>query len=297
MKTLSTTSLSKKLNMSSQDLFKKLLDDKFIYRKEESWHLTKKGMSAGGEIVVNEKYGEFIVWPENFNPYSIDNSKQKELLNATKIGTQLGISNQRVNMIFAEIGWVEKGIKGWEITRLGGKVGGVQFDHPSGGTYVMWPDDILSNKNLLSSLGEIHDRSSSSEIKAEGKHASDETDFRSKFPATLRTKDGHMVRSRGEVIIDNALYDYGLTHAYERLLPVEEDVYCDFYIPAKKGSESVYIEYWGLEEDDKYAKRKEIKKSVYKRENFNLIELSNKHVENLDDYLPKFLLRYGIRVD
>jgi len=29
----------------------------------------------------------------------------------------------------------------------------------------------------------------------------------------------------------------------------------------------------------------------------NLLELTNKHVENLDDYLPKFLLKFGIRVD
>jgi hypothetical protein len=42
-----------------------------------------------------------------------------------------------------------------------------------------------------------------------------------------------MVRSRGELVIDNSLYEYGLAHAYERKLPVEEDVYSDFYIPAK----------------------------------------------------------------
>ena len=69
------------------------------------------------------------------------------------------------------------------------------------------------------------------------------------------------------------------------------------YILTFNGSESVYIEYWGMEEDDKYTKRKEIKKSVYKKEKLNLLELTNKHVENLDDYLPKFLLKYGIRVD
>ena len=61
--------------------------------------------------------------------------------------------------------------------------------------------------------------------------------------------------------IDNTLYEYWLVHAYERKLPVEEDVYCDFYIPTGK----VYIEYWGYENDEKYlnllgvSEKKELK--------------------------------------
>jgi hypothetical protein len=48
-----------------------------------------------------------------------------------------------------------------------------------------------------------------------------------------------MVRSRAEVLIDNWLYMQGIVHAYERRLPIEEECYCDFYLP--KG---VYIEFW-----------------------------------------------------
>ena len=70
-------------------------------------------------------------------------------------------------------------------------------------------------------------------------------DFRNKFPANLRTNDGHMVRSRAELLIDNALYDYKLAHAYEKKLPIKENLYCDFYIPTG----NVYIEFWGLEND------------------------------------------------
>jgi hypothetical protein len=55
--------------------------------------------------------------------------------------------------------------------------------------------------------------------------------FREKFEAKHRTQDGHYVRSKAEMIIDNLLYQYGLVHAYERKLPIEEDVYSDFYIP------------------------------------------------------------------
>lgn len=106
-----------------------------------------------------------------------------------------------------------------------------------------------------------------------------------------------MVRSRGEILIDNSLYEYGLAHAYERRLPIEDEVYCDFYIPSQNSGKAVYIEYWGMENDEKYQARKEKKKRIYRDNQLNLLELENAHIESLDDYLPKMLLKYGFRVD
>jgi very-short-patch-repair endonuclease len=82
-----------------------------------------------------------------------------------------------------------------------------------------------------------------------------------------------------------------IIHAYERKLPIEEDLYCDFYLPQGK----VYIEFWGYENDEKYLKRKEIKKSIYEKYGFNLIELNDKDILNLDDILPKKLLKFGVQ--
>jgi len=82
-----------------------------------------------------------------------------------------------------------------------------------------------------------------------------------------------------------------IIHAYERKLPIEEDVYCDFYIPTGK----VYIEYWGYENDSKYLKRKKDKIEIYQKYGFNLIELNDKDVLNLDDILPRLLLKFGIQ--
>ena len=75
-------------------------------------------------------------------------------------------------------------------------------------------------------------------------------------------------------------------------LPIEEEVYSDFFIP----SESVYIEYWGMEDDPKYAERKKVKIELYKKYDFKLIELSDDDILNLDDNLPKKLLKFGIKV-
>ncbi len=126
------------------------------------------------------------------------------------------------------------------------------------------------------------------------RHASkDDVEFREKFPAKLRATDGHLVRSKAELLIDNWLYVSEVTHAYERKLPVEEEVYSDFYIPTGK----VYIEYWGLDDDSKYSFRKEEKLKIYKKYDFHVIELTEKEVQNLDDTLPRLLLKHGIKTE
>lgn len=296
MKKISTTALSKNLGISSRELFDEMVEQKLIYRNNDQWNLTKKGQEFGGENASHVKYGEYIVWPPEFDPSNLKENSRQELVNATIIGKEFDLSSQRINLVFAEIGWTEKALKGWSVTSLGKKVGGTQFEHPSGGSYVMWPKGILKNKSLLRSVNNKDANESQDE---ENKEASSQitNDFRSKFPANLRTKDGHQVRSRAEVIIDNALYDYGLAHAYERKLPIEEDVYSDFYIPSKNGGHAVYIEFWGLENDPKYSERKKIKKEIYFKYDLNLLELSDKHVENLDDHLPRMLLKFGIKVE
>ena len=116
----------------------------------------------------------------------------------------------------------------------------------------------------------------------------EDKNFRSKFPATKRTNDGHKVRSKAEQIIDNWLFRNNIVHAYERRVPIVEDLYCDFYIPI---GQTVWIEYWGLEEK-KYLKRKELKKELYKKYKKNLIELTDKDIENIDDILPLKLIPY-----
>jgi hypothetical protein len=113
----------------------------------------------------------------------------------------------------------------------------------------------------------------------------EEDDFRNKFPATYITEDGHRVRSKSEQIIDNWLYHKGIVHAYERKVPIEEDVYCDFFIPL---GQKVWIEYWGADEE-KYLKRKELKKNFYAKYKKNLIELNDKDIEKIDDIMPKKL--------
>ena len=94
-------------------------------------------------------------------------------------------------------------------------------------------------------------------------------------------------------MIDNWLYTEEFVHAYERKLPVEEEVYSDFYLPIGK----VYIEYWGLENDEKYLERKKAEQAIYEKYDFKLIELNEADIKNLDDELPRRLLKFGIQTN
>ncbi len=208
------------------------------------------------------------------------------LLSATKISEQLSIPKNQINSIFAELGLLSKQQNGWVPTKRGLGFGAVQKNHPqTGNSYVLWPEAILDNQVFLATIETLKGNQTEPS----------ELSFREKFQssANLRTTDGHWVRSKAEVMIDNWLYMMGLVHAYERRLPIEEEAYCDFYIPAGK----VYIEYWGYENNPEYLERKKIKQRLYQKYDLNLIELSEQQVRNLDDELPQLLLPFGVTIN
>ena len=178
------------------------------------------------------------------------------------------------------------------MTKAGQAMGGRQMEHESGSTYVVWPAQVVENKRLLDVV-----RPSVEPIKPEpAGHSLAGPGFREKFEAKLRTTDGHYVRSRAELVIDNWLYTYGIVHAYERRLNLEEECYCDFYIPQGPGRpQAVYIEYWGMEDDPKYADRKRKKLELYRKNEIPLIELNGTDIDNLDDILARKLLKYNIK--
>lgn len=301
-KKISTSAFARKTSLSTKEVFSLLAGYSWIEKQDEGWQLTDLGKEMGGEYVSHPKYGKYIAWPESivdklgFNEEENEQSDQGvqagRILSATVIGEKLNISAQRTNHIFSEMGWIEKGLKGWKLTEQGTKAGGIQKEHPKTGIpYVLWPESILENKSFSSLVRELEEGSKGEpDIVDNSAGNSTESGFRGKYKAELRTTDGHYVRSKAEMLIDNWLYMAEIVHAYERKLPVEEELYCDFYIPSGK----VYIEYWGYENDAKYLARKEKKKEIYAKYGFKLIELVDKDIQNLDDILPRLLLKHGV---
>ncbi len=307
MEYLSTSAIATSLEIKSADLFDKLKNKCWIERKNDKWILTELGKQQGGQTRNNPKFGEFIVWPENI---SLDENSQKQtgkLMNATAIGKHFELSSRRLNLILSELGLMEKDLAaGWEITKLGKSIGGRKFEHEtSGANYVLWPESILQYQRLLEVFKEnvIEPPTFQKEFNEIALTAEmpisyiNKDNFREKFEAKHRTIDGHYVRSKAEMLIDNWLYQYGIIHAYERKLPIEEDVYCDFYIPSGNGRpQAVYIEFWGLENDPKYSERKKKKIELYRREGLSLIELTDADLQNIDDMLAKKLRQFKVTI-
>jgi hypothetical protein len=219
-----------------------------------------------------------------------------KVLTVTSIGDTFGIPSTRMNLILSELGWITKDGKDWLITESGKRLGGVQSRHErSGKLYVHWPETIVTNRILVNSVRESRGDVSNHEQDQGESAPLEDLHFREKFPATKRAMDGHYVRSKGEMIVDNWLYHSRIAHAYEKRLPVAEVVYCDFYINGLKG---VYIEYWGYEHDRKYLSRKHKKTETYHKYGFQLIELTDKEVvSGLDDLLPARLRAFGIETE
>jgi hypothetical protein len=214
-------------------------------------------------------------------------------LTTTALGERLGLTAPRMNQVLSELGWIEKQSKGWVASTQGVKLCAEGKKANNGIPYVVWPEAILTSRILTRAVAELAEPDTTATAAEESK-ATYGNNFRKRFPATHRATDGHMVRSKAEALIDDWLYSIArLPHAYERRVPIEENLYCDFFLPQGK----VYIEYWGIENDPQYLARKQEKQALYAKHDLNLIELNDEHVRNLDDHLPKLLRRFGIHVD
>ncbi|MCR9662737.1 glycerol kinase [Vibrio parahaemolyticus] len=282
---ISTSALAKMRNIDAKLLFSDLKRAGYITRQEEKWILTEEGAKFGGEYVDHPKFGQFIVWPTNLHIEL--NPTSGKTLSATQLGDKLRLNAKRINQLLSELGWISKSEDGWQVTEAGIRAGGQQrADKESQNTFVVWHDVVLRNKRLKQSVVEFLGQDAES-------HSTDKSysSFRLKFEAKHRTLDGHYVRSKGELLIDNWLYLAGIVHAYERQVPIEQEVMSDFYLPAGK----LYLQFWGSDSGETPEKEREAIRAVYQQHNFNLIEVEPSELDKLDEVLPKRLRQFGIQ--
>ena len=114
-------------------------------------------------------------------------------------------------------------------------------------------------------------------------------DIRDKNSPEYKCDDGHFVRSKAEMLIDNWLYIHDIVHAYEIRLPLADHLttlYCDFYLP----KHNVYIEFFGGDWDDiDYRKRCNKKIKQYHDNDLTCIEIFPDDIKRLSDYLSRYL--------
>lgn len=108
-----------------------------------------------------------------------------------------------------------------------------------------------------------------------------------KIPARIKTKSGNIVRSEGEKIVDDWLFDHGINCSYEKEIKEFRGLirnpiikFYDWSIPSKK----VFIELWGSPHKENPRNRK-IKEKLYKDAGLKLISIEQEDLENLDKVL------------
>lgn len=234
----------------------------------------------------------------------LEHYKQRQngsgFISATDISHEFELkSPAQVNRVLKELGWVERsGRSGWRPTVQGLRLQAKAKQYPRGADYVLWPKGITKSSVLRRAIDElvsIEEQALSASVSvveeapvvAYGKQS-----FAEKYPAPLRTSDGHMVRSQGEIIIDNWLYEQRIVHSYEKLVPIEEPMRCDFYLP-EIGVDGVYVEYWGMESSAQYKERKQNKIALYEANGLKLIEVHAKDIGSLDEVLQPALIKFG----
>lgn len=119
-------------------------------------------------------------------------------------------------------------------------------------------------------------------------------DYRRVYPMNIRCKDGHYVRSKAEKLIDDYLFDNQIIHVYEKKVVNEnndETYYPDFFLPyegRQVGEEKgIYIEFFGLEDNKKYLATENKKIAYYKSKGFDVIEVRERNIDSIDDFLEE----------
>jgi len=118
-------------------------------------------------------------------------------------------------------------------------------------------------------------------------------DMQDEIPRKMKTEDTHLVRSIHEMVIDDWLYHHNIKHEVEKKIPIKQLRYCDWYLP----DYDLYIEYWGMMDDESYKKSREIKEKLYKENKLKLLGLEAKDVENLDEIIRFKLEQKGVKID
>ena len=134
---------------------------------------------------------------------------------------------------------------------------------------------FLNNEIYMDKFGEWHNANE---------------DIRKNYAPEFRTDDGHYVRSQGEMIIDNWLYNNNYLHEYERKVIYNNEEYIvDFYIK----NLDLYIEYFGITDNEEYDAKSKHKKEIYKKLGLTCLYLYPENLKNIQDILQKQLKAYN----
>ncbi len=267
----SRSALAEKLDISLKELTQLMIEAGWILQEGKVWKLTAKGEFEGGIYRQSQKYGQYIVWPEAVLVHPILRGTEQTSVHVTLLAKSVNLPARLFNRLLAELGWIEAFAKGWQLTSLGKRYGGVQCqDDDSGIPYVMWPRSVRDMPVLTRSIDAFIDQESNQAL------------------------NGLEVESSAHRQIANWLYIVGLSYSYQRelLLPDDTELMPDFYLPSHR----IAIDYWSESlKPDELAMQLQ-KREDYKKFEIQVVEIHQDKLSDLDHELSRKLLQLGITV-
>ncbi len=285
---LSTSALAKLLDIPLQQLFATLRDCGWIRKVEDGWVLTAKGEFEGGEYVHSRRYGRYIVWPDAIVEHQLLRGiESNRLLSAAKLARKYQITAREARRVLGEIGLLQRDFSGWSLTRAGKQLGGVVIESDAGESEISWPESLLEN-SLVAAQFEYLQRLYADADDHDGDLLAAITE--------LRALDGHSFHSRSEWLVCHWLYYAGIAHACQRRLPLTAEhgaeQYADFWLPQAQ----VYIEVSGDEKDAAAIAANLQRLDLYRRQQWQFVEVRGEHLPHLDEYLTRALRELGVNV-
>lgn len=309
---LSTSALAKRLKLPIQQLFITLRDYGWIDRRGESWVLTGKGELHGGSYRDSQRYGRYIVWPEDLSDHPLITAieSNQRIYPGGMRRYYPHLSAAQINRTLREIGLQRHTPNGLEITDLGQRFGGRQeFDEEHALAVISWPHELVDDPvihrelNRLAGSGRVAASPTAGTSTAEGAAASDEEGTGDLFAAAGGDGDvdapsgeqspgrcgldGHRLASLLQLRVCDWLYEAQLAHAHRRRLPVEEDLVADFYVPAA----GLYIECWEAEIATPELTRRLRTREVCSELGLAYLEVAAADMDRIDSLLANRLSR------
>lgn len=308
---LSTSALAKRLRLPVQQLFLTLRDYGWIDRRGNAWALTAKGELHGGSYQESDRFGRYIVWPEELLEHPMLQAiESNQRIDPGAIRRYHGhLSTLQINQVLAELGLQRSTRRGIELTPLGARFGGRQErDAHSGLQRVSWPheivDDAVVHRELLRRQGDGQAAvpsapeaptpaagfpGSTGDLFADSREGTVAPVAESAAPAR-RAVDGHRLDSLLQLRVCEWLYGAQLAHAVHRALPCAEALSADFYVPVA----GLYIECWERDVPTRVLSRRLRTREVCRELDLQYLEIAADDIERLDELLGARLASLGV---
>ena len=114
------------------------------------------------------------------------------------------------------------------------------------------------------------------------------------LPGEFICADGDRVSSKDERIIDDWLSRHSVKHSYEPKIQIGgHNLVPDFVIYSRSDT-PVYIEYWGITNNQEYDQKRREKTRLYLQKGINLIQIVPENIKVIDYVLEKELERWDV---